>query len=424
MIQDTAPSERIIIIRPSLKKMCGNSACRAAVFNHMLYWIAYKYKNGEDYWYATGEELHTQMDESWSINIIRREVKALITSGLIGEMHNPKWAADRTKHFFFGKDQARAFFTACTTNKTCPWCIGFPTVILHLLSTHLTNLLNANDSSVKCICQKHQLQLLNLLNGTNRFGTAITKESTKVSTKREDSLVVSANAESDGGVSFLSSLSQFEETLKEVQNGQTPLDVSCSPEGYQQEEPVKEADTSKTPATSAANNTTSDEEALQKKPAQITLLPTYPASPDKTHEKSNRKIRRKIQDCSPEIQARRRKWQAYFNQRRGGEALLTKKDCIAESEAIADLVDRFTDAELEAIDTFVLAEIFPFKVPANKHKLGGCALLRESQNAREVLKDRLKWPGQVIAPVEEPKIVGWTPVRQIYPPKGVTVTYG
>ncbi|SRR6266567_1087349 len=234
------------------------------------------------------------------------------------------------------------------------------------------------------------------------------------------SLVVSAHAESDGGASFLSSLSQFEDTLQEVQNGQAPLYTSCIPPGHE-EEPVKSAGDSEKPAPSAANDTT----PLQETPTQVVhIQTTKPAPPTKTHEQDELKIRRKIKECPPEIQARRRKWQAYFNQRRGGELLPTKGECIGESNAIASLVDKFSDAELEVIDTFVLAEIFPFKVPANKHKLGGCALLKESQNAREVLKDRLKWPGQVIVPVEEPKIVGWTPVRQIYPPKGVTVTYG
>jgi hypothetical protein len=204
----------------------------------------------------------------------------------------------------------------------------------------------------------------------------------------EDSLVISASAESDGGISFLSSLSQFEETLQEVQKGQAPLDVSNIPPGREQEEPGKSADTSVKPASaSAVHDTTPTQNTLLEPPTEEQSTPT-----SETHEQDELKIRRKMKDCSPEIQARRRKWQDHVNKRRGGELLPTKGERIGESNAIASLVDRFTDSQLEAIDTFVLAEIFPYKLPTSKHKLGGCALLRESQNAREVLKDRRVWP--------------------------------
>jgi hypothetical protein len=237
----------------------------------------------------------------------------------------------------------------------------------------------------------------------------------------EDSLVASANAESDAGASFLSSLSQFEETLREVQNGQAPLQASVA--HRREEEPVKEADTSKTPAvTSAVNDTTNV--SLQEIPTEP-LFPTAQSLPsNKTNEKGNSKLSGKKDTRSPIDRTRCQKWQVFFNARRGGEPLALKGPRINESECIISLVQKFTDEQITAIDTFVLAEIFPHKLPANKHKVGARIVLDESQNAREVLKDRFKWPGQVIVPVEEPKIVGWTPVRQIYPPKGVTVTYG
>lgn len=399
--------EMTVIIRPEFKKLCG-SARSAAIFNHLLYWIAYKQAQGETYWYATGAQIYKQLCETWGISYIRKDISTLIEAGLIGATNNPQWGADRTKFFYFGTEQAKVFFTLCAQEKICPCCIGLPKVISDLLTPHLLNLLNANNKLNTCICQNHQMELLNLTNASVKFNKAITKESTKETTKnilretseeREDSLVASAHAESDGeSASFLS---QFEETSQAL-NGKAPRDVSsCAEEGRNQGEPLKSADTSKEPAcTSAAHSTTHEEEMLQESPQEVALVPTIQDAPTQpvptreTYEQDELKIRRKIKECSPEIQARRRKWQAYFNQRRGGEPLLTKGECIGESKAIADLVDRFTDAQLEAIDAFVLAEIFKFKLPANKHKLGGCELLRESQNAREVLKERYKWPSR------------------------------
>src|SRR5437667_8858610 len=56
--------EMVVIFRPSFMKFCQDG-CRAAVFNHILYWISRKAKdqpkdlvqNGEITWYATTEEI-------------------------------------------------------------------------------------------------------------------------------------------------------------------------------------------------------------------------------------------------------------------------------------------------------------------------------------------------------------------------------
>src|SRR5689334_14969968 len=96
--------ELVVIIRPSFMKFCQDG-CRAALFNHILYWISQKAKgeppekirNGEVSWYASNEELTNQMAEAWSYNKVRQEVLALVKDGLIGVRHNPHWGADRTK---------------------------------------------------------------------------------------------------------------------------------------------------------------------------------------------------------------------------------------------------------------------------------------------------------------------------------------
>src|SRR5487761_1724025 len=114
--------EPIIIIRPCLKKISQGDSCRAALYNHLLYWIARKQQQGCEYWYATGEELYQQLDASWGITLIRRETRALIDAGLIGEMSNPHWKADRTKHFYFHEEQARALLERCIACSLCPLC--------------------------------------------------------------------------------------------------------------------------------------------------------------------------------------------------------------------------------------------------------------------------------------------------------------
>lgn len=88
--------ELVVIIRPSFKRFCGADACRAALFNHLLYWIARKakgepeekVKQGEIYWYGTAEEICEGMDNSWSVNKVRKEIKELVDAGLIGQRLN------------------------------------------------------------------------------------------------------------------------------------------------------------------------------------------------------------------------------------------------------------------------------------------------------------------------------------------------
>lgn len=107
-----------------------------------------------------------------------------------------------------------------------------------------------------------------------------------------------------------------------------------------------------------------------------------------------------MQECTPEVRTRRRAWQLHFNRRRGGEKEYLTKEGARRDEnfAIADLVEIFTDEQIKAIDGFVLKEVFPYKQEHMRHTVGGRVVLDQSQNARETLKRRRKWPGQTPPP--------------------------
>lgn len=188
--------EPVVIIRPSFKKITSGDSCRAAAYNHILYWIARKWKQGTGYWYSSGEDLHSDLADTWSINIIRREVKALVDMGLLGEMKNPIMGIDRTKHFYFHKEQAHAFFTACAQHGICYRCLGLPMQITDLLNAHFTDLLNATknrqfEGGIYQICAMH---LPDLLHPFNKSVGAITQVSTQVSFTERGTFASSAHA--------------------------------------------------------------------------------------------------------------------------------------------------------------------------------------------------------------------------------------
>jgi hypothetical protein len=239
--------------------------------------------------------------------------------------------------------------------------------------------------------------------------------------KNRDSLVVSAHAESDGGtsLSLSSSVEKENEPLGEEipegqQNGNAPPDQDVR-RNYDKSIPHLNASILLTEGQSQEERRVSvlpDEhlcevEGLEASTSlQQDTIPEYAAqeqstppegetsSKNKTKKKRNSQTRISIKDCSPEIAARRRKWQDFYNQRRGGELLPGKGERIDESKCIADLIDLYTDTQLQAIDTFVTSEIFPHKLPINTHKVGARVDFNEAQNAREVLKERGQWPGQ------------------------------
>jgi hypothetical protein len=180
--------EMVVIIRPSFKKLCDQDACRAALFNHLLYWIARrakgqeanKIRSGEVYWYGTAKEICAGLDNSWSVNKVRKEIKALVESGLIGQRHNPVKGWDQTRHYFFGMEQGKALKDACAEHGINLLELGLPTDMLHLL-----NLVNAFTKSGKCNSQIGEMDLPNMADASPKSGNAIPKITAKETTKKE-----------------------------------------------------------------------------------------------------------------------------------------------------------------------------------------------------------------------------------------------
>jgi hypothetical protein len=179
-------SEGIVIIRPSFMKFCEDG-CRAALFNHILYWIAWKAKDqpleaiqaGEITYYATTEELVEHMAGAWGYQKVRREVNELIVMGIIGKGKNLTWGADRTKHFHFGKEQCQKLLEFCQKYEINLFGIGLPAEVIELIKAvrQFTDQSNANDQLVNC--PEHK-QFTDQSNAIYQSVGAITKVTTKV----------------------------------------------------------------------------------------------------------------------------------------------------------------------------------------------------------------------------------------------------
>jgi hypothetical protein len=171
-------SEIVVIIRPSFMKFCEDG-CRAALFNHLLYWIAKKTKgepqSGEITYYATTDELVEQMAGAWGYQKVRREVNELIDMGLIDRGKNPSWGADRTKHFHFGKEQCGKLLELCQKHSIDLSKIGLPPEITNLIKQFI-NPSNAIYQSVKS--PEHE-QFTDQSVAIYQSVGAITKNSTK-----------------------------------------------------------------------------------------------------------------------------------------------------------------------------------------------------------------------------------------------------
>lgn len=178
--------EVVIIIRPSFKRFCGQDTCRAALFNQFLFWIAWKAKDqpiekvkkGEVSWYGSAEEICAGLDNSWSVNKIRKEIKELVAAGLIGQRHNPANGWDQTRHYFFGVEQGKVLREMCERHDICLLHLGLPPNMLHLL-----NLVDAINKSGKCNCQISEMDLPNKADPSTKSGNAIPKVTTKVPSK-------------------------------------------------------------------------------------------------------------------------------------------------------------------------------------------------------------------------------------------------
>src|SRR6266568_3416722 len=169
---DIPPKENIVVIRPSFKKICNDDACQAATFNFLLYSIAWKIKNSKvDYWYGTGKQINEGLDHSWGLSKTSQAVKDIVALGIIEQRRNPIKGWDQTRQYLFGKDQAEKFKELCKENKICLLHIGLPVDLL--------NLINAFSKNNKCICQKQQMESLNLTNAFVESNGAIPEDTTK-----------------------------------------------------------------------------------------------------------------------------------------------------------------------------------------------------------------------------------------------------
>jgi hypothetical protein len=251
---------------------------------------------------------------------------------------------------------------------------------------------------------------------------------------KDDSLVVSASAESDGVTTFLSSLSLFEENLKEIQqNGRGPLDGTPRLEGeHTQEGLVKSAETSLSSGsagTSALQDSTSTSETLQEIPTQVALLPAVPVEPTKTPptNKTVGKGKSKIPDpvplCSPRtireaIDAIR------------GYALEEVGAIIHQNKVLKEWCQKHTLEEYQ----YVIEHVTRGHCANKKHQFWregtNLSSFFNADKLAELTPGILAELGHIPKPVAPPevtpkeeKIIGWQPQRRITPPKGVTVTY-
>jgi hypothetical protein len=187
--------ELVIMIRPSFLKLCGQDTCRAALFNQMLYWIARKakgqkadkIKSGEVYWYGSYEDIcHIGLANSWSMWKVRKEIKALVDAGLIGQRHNPTKGFDREYHYFFGDEQGKVLKALCEKHGINLLELGLRADVLHLLET--TDVCAENSRSFD---RKQQMPVLKTADSSAENSRAIPKDSPKDSpketTKKESS---------------------------------------------------------------------------------------------------------------------------------------------------------------------------------------------------------------------------------------------
>ncbi len=174
MTETAVYKESLVIIRPGLKKICDGDACRAAVYNQLLYSVSWRLKQGFDYWYGTVKDIWQSIDESWGLSKVIKEVNALVKSGIIGQRRNPVKGFDQTRQYFFGKEQAQALRKLAEKVSVCLQHMGFPSEVSHLLK-----LTNAFVEKVKCICQNQQMQMLEPTDAFVETDNAIPKDITE-----------------------------------------------------------------------------------------------------------------------------------------------------------------------------------------------------------------------------------------------------
>jgi hypothetical protein len=185
----TQPYRPVAIIRDDFMKFCQD-ACRSALFNHALYWIARKAKseskekiiNGKVYWYATSEDIVKDLAHAWSEKKVRTESNALVTMGLLGRAKNPKMGIDRTKHFFFGPEQCKKLLDLCIEHQIYLQNVDLSKDVLQLIdmllqTVNLPDANKANGQFAERVRLFYRLPSAQHAQANGQFTGAITQES-------------------------------------------------------------------------------------------------------------------------------------------------------------------------------------------------------------------------------------------------------
>lgn len=258
--------EMVVIIRPSFMKFCDQDACRAALFNHLLYWIAQKakgqeerrVKSGEVYWFGSIEQdIHQGLAGAWGISKIKQELRALVGAGLIGQRHHPVNAWDRTYCYFIGEDQGKAIKQACTQHAVCLDALDLKNEVLHLLK-----ITGALGESHQCKSQMQPMDQVNLTDASVESNQAIPKDSPKITAKKTPKRESDVRREDSTPVAALG----LTVSSKSVEGSR----VISAPEITQEQRvyasrPEKQAPVSQPVATSPTTEDTGDKESDQRK---------------------------------------------------------------------------------------------------------------------------------------------------------------
>lgn len=208
--------EMVVIIRPGFKRFCGNDACRAALFNHLLYWIAQKAKGqsqdkvqrGEVSWYGTAEEIAAGLADSWPLSKVRGEIRLLVKSGLVGQRRNPANRWDKTWHYFIGTEQGQAIREACQKHDVHLQDIGLKPDVLSLLRC-----VNGCDATDTSNCVRENIDVSENADRSTRSDIAIPKVTAKVSSKDNNAKDTAKKDEPPATQPSVSLFSQDEEAF-------------------------------------------------------------------------------------------------------------------------------------------------------------------------------------------------------------------
>ena len=394
-------SEIVIIIRPSFKKICGPDACRAALYNHILYRLARKAKDepdakvkrGEVFWYASAEDICKDIDEAWCVNKVRKELKVLVDAGLLGQRHNPIKGWDRKYQYFFGIEQGNVLRERCKEQNVCLLHIDVNSEVLHLL-----HMVNAFTKYGACICHKEEMDVPNMGDAFTISGRAIPEGSLRDQAKgsTEEESLRTASADAPHPPDALSAPLSFEDDAEETL---PRLPAMPRPETASQHTSLAlvQSPQQALPAVSAAPVTghTGEQAAFgQRAPvapgANVNTTPPHPEKPPTNPAlpvvKPARKAKAEPADTpkgppampTADMAWGTRKCQAWFDYWRGGIPI-SKYKLMQASTCAKGLAEQFDEATVIRIRGVMEAD--PYYVA-----LGGCDICDVANNIRKYLK--------------------------------------